>query len=548
MTRNIVYLSDFKEFNGGYVTFGGGAHGGRIFVWPMRCEMMDEMNVISFFKFPRKDNMYSFDIKNIVPKESLTCLVAKATSDESMLWHRRLGHINFKNINKLVKDNLVRGIKREYIVAKTPQQNGVTKRRNRTLTEAVRTMLADTKLPTTFWAEAVSTACYVQNRVLVVKPHNKTPYELFRVVAGTILNESAGTQEELNAGTSTQKEEISQDCIVMPIWKDASYFDSPFKDVGNGEPKSASDDQKQCVDDKSKDNSSPKEVNVAGQYVNTASLEVNTGRFKLNIVDPSVNTASSNNQDRPKDMFKLGASHTLEATHIEPTSINKALSDSSWVEAMQEELLQFKLQQVWKLVDLPNGKRAIRTKWISLIGSLDVYQQHLRPRYYDLQSVHVPYSQDSLFELVAYTDSDYAGATQDKKFTTGGSLWLLRCMNVRREYVAAASCCGQVGDEAVHKELGNIMERVPTTASSLEVEQDSDAQTRFETTSKQSNNSPLSRVNTLGYEWGSEDNMYTYELIAHCATNCRIWCEEKEKRDYSEIDIQKLDRELCDKK
>ncbi|GJX95984.1 ribonuclease H-like domain-containing protein [Tanacetum coccineum] len=40
-------------------------------------------------------------------------------------------------------------------------------------------MLVDSKLPTTFWAEVVNTACYVQNRVLVVKPHNKTPYELF---------------------------------------------------------------------------------------------------------------------------------------------------------------------------------------------------------------------------------------------------------------------------------------------------------------------------------------------------------------------------------
>ncbi|GJT16003.1 ribonuclease H-like domain-containing protein [Tanacetum coccineum] len=55
----------------------------------------------------------------------------------------------------------------------------VAERRNRTLIEAARTMLADSKLPTTFWAEAVNTACYVQNRVLVVKPHNKTPYELF---------------------------------------------------------------------------------------------------------------------------------------------------------------------------------------------------------------------------------------------------------------------------------------------------------------------------------------------------------------------------------
>ncbi|GJZ50184.1 putative ribonuclease H-like domain-containing protein [Tanacetum coccineum] len=71
-------------------------------------KLPDENQIL--LKVPRKDNMYSFDMKNIVPKESLTCLVAKATLDESMLWHRRLGHINFKNINKLVKDNLVRGL------------------------------------------------------------------------------------------------------------------------------------------------------------------------------------------------------------------------------------------------------------------------------------------------------------------------------------------------------------------------------------------------------------------------------------------------------
>ncbi|GKE57869.1 ribonuclease H-like domain-containing protein, partial [Tanacetum coccineum] len=121
---------------------------------------------------------------------------AKATSEESMLWHRRLGHVNFKNINKLVKENLIenlvdkkgkiirsdngtafknnamgefcreKGIKREYSVARIPQQNGVDERKNKTLIEAARTMLADSKLPTTFWAEAVSTACYVQNMVL----------------------------------------------------------------------------------------------------------------------------------------------------------------------------------------------------------------------------------------------------------------------------------------------------------------------------------------------------------------------------------------------
>ncbi|GKF02220.1 putative ribonuclease H-like domain-containing protein, partial [Tanacetum coccineum] len=72
----------------------------------------------------------------------------------------------------------MKGIKREFSVARTPQQNGVAERKNRTLIEAARTMLVDSKLPTTFWAKAFNTACYVLNRVLVIKPHNKTPYEL----------------------------------------------------------------------------------------------------------------------------------------------------------------------------------------------------------------------------------------------------------------------------------------------------------------------------------------------------------------------------------
>nr|GEY39680.1 putative ribonuclease H-like domain-containing protein [Tanacetum cinerariifolium] len=72
----------------------------------------------------------------------------------------------------------MKGILRQFSLARTPQQNKVAERRNRTLIEAAKTMLVDSKLPTTFWAEAVSTACYVQNKVLVIKPHNKTPYKL----------------------------------------------------------------------------------------------------------------------------------------------------------------------------------------------------------------------------------------------------------------------------------------------------------------------------------------------------------------------------------
>nr|GFC58916.1 ribonuclease H-like domain-containing protein [Tanacetum cinerariifolium] len=83
----------------------------------------------------------------------------------------------FKNqdLNQLCE---MKGIKREFSAARTLQQNVIAKRKNMTIIEAARTMLADSLLPILFWAEAVNTACYVQNRVLVTKPHNKTPYEL----------------------------------------------------------------------------------------------------------------------------------------------------------------------------------------------------------------------------------------------------------------------------------------------------------------------------------------------------------------------------------
>ncbi|GJY67707.1 putative ribonuclease H-like domain-containing protein [Tanacetum coccineum] len=240
MIGNMSYLTDYEKIDGGYVSFRGNPKEGKI---TGKCTIKT---------VPRKNNMYSVALKNIVPKGGLTFLLAKATSDESKLWHRRLGHLNFKTMNKLVKGNLVRGlpskilendqtcvacqkgkqhrasstkdetsgilksfitrienlvdhkvkvircdnrtefknremnqfceikgILRQFSVARTPQQNGVAERRNRTLIEAARTMLANFKFPTTFWAEAINTACYVQNRVLVVKPYNKTPYELF---------------------------------------------------------------------------------------------------------------------------------------------------------------------------------------------------------------------------------------------------------------------------------------------------------------------------------------------------------------------------------
>ncbi|GJY50846.1 putative ribonuclease H-like domain-containing protein [Tanacetum coccineum] len=87
-------------------------------------------------------------------------------------------HQSHQSFHESTVSTNLKGIKREFGVARTPQQNEVAERKNRTLIEATRTMLANLLLPTRFWAKVVNTTCYVHNRVLVTKPHNKTPYEL----------------------------------------------------------------------------------------------------------------------------------------------------------------------------------------------------------------------------------------------------------------------------------------------------------------------------------------------------------------------------------
>nr|GEY33793.1 putative ribonuclease H-like domain-containing protein [Tanacetum cinerariifolium] len=152
VTENMSYLFDFEELNGGYVAFGGNPKGGKIFgkgkirtrkldfddVYFVKdlkfnlfsvSQMCDKKNSVLFtdteclvlspkfkppdesqllLRVPRENNMYNVTLKNIVPSGDLTCLLVKAIINESNLWQRRLGHINFKTMNKLVKGNLVR--------------------------------------------------------------------------------------------------------------------------------------------------------------------------------------------------------------------------------------------------------------------------------------------------------------------------------------------------------------------------------------------------------------------------------------------------------
>nr|GFA03044.1 hypothetical protein [Tanacetum cinerariifolium] len=113
MIGNMSYLSNFEELNGGYVAFGGNQmvmydKKNSVLFTDTEClvlspelKMLDENQVL--LRVLRKNNMYNVNLKNTIPSGDLTCLFAKATLDESNLWHRRLGYINFKTMNKLVK-------------------------------------------------------------------------------------------------------------------------------------------------------------------------------------------------------------------------------------------------------------------------------------------------------------------------------------------------------------------------------------------------------------------------------------------------------------
>ncbi|GJV01082.1 putative ribonuclease H-like domain-containing protein [Tanacetum coccineum] len=491
MTGNMSYLTNYEEIDGGYVAFGGNPKGGKItrkgtiktgnldfenvyFVRELKfnlfsvSQMCDKKNSVLFndtecivlspnfklidesqvlLRVPRKNNMYSVDLKNIVPKGGLTCLFAKATSDESKLWHRRLGHLNFKTMNKLVKGNLVRGlpsklfendqtcvacqkgkqhrascksktensislplhllhmdlfgptfvkslmkkmyclvvtddysrftwvfflatkdetsgilksfitgienlvdhkvkgILRQFSVARTPQQNGVAERRNRTLIEAARTMLADSKLPTTFWAKAVNTACYVQNRVFLGKFDGKVDegffvrYSLnskaFRVfnIRTRIMEENlhirfsesapnvVGTKASDNAGQARKETEPVKDYILLLLWTTDPSFSQDPKSSHNDGSKPSSDDGKKVDEDLRKDiecNDQEKEDNV--NNTNNVNAAV-TNEVMLDDEDDGAE-ANMNNLDT-----------TIQE---EPKKVIHALKDPRWIETMKK--------------------------------------------------------------------------------------------------------------------------------------------------------------------------------------------------------------------
>nr|GEV48106.1 ribonuclease H-like domain-containing protein [Tanacetum cinerariifolium] len=180
MTGNMSYLTYYEEIDGGYISFGGNPKGGKSQEKvPLKLPYEEKYCLFVTNEYSRFTWVFFLATKD----ETSGILKSFITRIKNLVDHkvkviRCDNRTEFKN-REMDQFCEMKGILRQFSVVRTPQQNKVAERRNRTLIKAARTMLADSKLPTTFWAEAVNTACYVQNRVLVVKPHNKTPYELF---------------------------------------------------------------------------------------------------------------------------------------------------------------------------------------------------------------------------------------------------------------------------------------------------------------------------------------------------------------------------------
>nr|GEZ85242.1 hypothetical protein [Tanacetum cinerariifolium] len=475
MTGNISYLSEYEPFDGGYVSFGQegckitgkGTIKTECIVLGQNFKLLNDANVL--LRTPRQHNMYSIDLNSIVSHKDLTCLVAKASTDKGMIWNMRLGHLNFKTMNWLVRYNLVRGlpskcfendhnctaclkgkqhkaswIKREFSNARTPQQNGVAERRNKTLIEAARTMLADAKLPVTFWAKAVNTAWKFEAKgdegyfigysmsSKAFRVFNKRTKRVEENLHVDFLENKAIEKGIKDAASQEVKKDVSSlRYIALPNWIHEVHLESsssqPQETCNSDEPESSgnsnptatstnpSADQLEtitvetpiptisspvptaCLNDSPEPSDTRLILKRVANQLETPSLDnilTLTNRFEdilgvttnsdesnrveadVSTMEPSITASPTStlriHKDHPKSQI-IGPVDTLIQTknkskelreQIEPKNISDALQDPSWVEAMQEELLQFKIQNVWTLVDCPKGVRPIRTKWV----------------------------------------------------------------------------------------------------------------------------------------------------------------------------------------
>ncbi|GJX16433.1 putative ribonuclease H-like domain-containing protein, partial [Tanacetum coccineum] len=452
MTGNKDHLDDFDEFKGGSVTFGGSkcyiTGKGRIKVGNLEFDSVSFVKELGHFnlfsisqicdkqhkvlfteteclvvtpdfkmpdenqillKVPRQHNMYSFDMKTPGPAKSFACLIAKATSDESKLWHRSIPrglevnlHVNFLEEKPNVKgvgyrwmfdiDYLTDSM--NYIPVSLDNQAkphaGTLEITNHAGTPEVTNSAAKvgTRKPST---NSKKEECLTELQNLKSQEKEASPNGIsedapdilaFRKELDAIAQKHLGAALENNT-TSTPSVNTGSGSVNTGKFDASQHADPDDSDMPELEifnrPKqgifdAASYDEEGVVTDF---NNLPTEVAVSpiptlrihnihpqSQILGDPKSSVQTrSRVKQTsgahaLVSYVQKQQRNNHKDQQHCLFACFLSQE------EPKKISEALKDDSWVEAMQEELLQFRLQQVWILVDLPHGAKVIGTKWV----------------------------------------------------------------------------------------------------------------------------------------------------------------------------------------
>nr|GEV13378.1 integrase, catalytic region, zinc finger, CCHC-type, peptidase aspartic, catalytic [Tanacetum cinerariifolium] len=280
----------------------------------------------------RGNNLYTLSLGNMMASSPI-CLLSKASKTKLWLWHRRLSHLNFDNGTEFVNQTLREyyeqvGISHETSVARSPQQNGFVKRRNRTLIEASRTMLIYAQASLFLWAEAVATACYTQNRFIVRLRHGKTPYELLHVklpdlsflhVFGALcyLTNDSENLEKLQPKADIAPEVIASIAKVIA-------------------PKPA------------ESTSSPSSTTVDQDVPSPIAHMGNDPFFGMPIPEVASNQSSSTDFTHAIVFTRLQLHeqalfcyYDAFLTSVEPKTYKDALTQSCWIESMQEEINEF---------------------------------------------------------------------------------------------------------------------------------------------------------------------------------------------------------------
>nr|GFB22443.1 hypothetical protein [Tanacetum cinerariifolium] len=274
------------------------------------------------------------------------------------------------------------GITQQFSSARTPHQNGVVERRNRTLVEAARTMLTFGNLPSFLWAKAIATSCFTENRSIIHKRFDKTPYELINKIKPNIkffrafgCRSSAAFRiynkrtrkihESVNVNFDEISEMASKQFNLEPglskLNKTGKSLNLSVSQVDEASKKDL-EDLFQDFYDEYFDSSKIMKSSTTNES-SSSSLNDDVQQSPEEVILPQTNTQLISNNMFPNG-DEASTSHNVFNEHLEDAYFDATLKDADWFSAMQEELDHFVRLKVWRLVPRPEGKSVIKTKWI----------------------------------------------------------------------------------------------------------------------------------------------------------------------------------------